>query len=306
MWNASCTFFRVLCLAIRRRKYVNAWILVRIVALVTFLIPTTTTATLLLDDGGTYTINGLVEDTVGVAGGTTLNVTTGAIIGPLDQPAIFSNGESGGGRGVLSPPNTINISGGLIDGWIWGTGGLARSTDLTISGGLITGGIVFGGGAGSLGTVTITDGVIEGHIALEMATVDGSPGVAISGGTFGGTILLHYGTEGTISGGTFSNPDGDIIHLRDNGILNITGGLFDVGTFWVHGGVMNVFGTDLDFTDGHLTGFLADGNQISLIAGELFTGELHLIDVPEPSTLTLLGIALVALGWVGRSKKKGR
>jgi ketosteroid isomerase-like protein len=285
------------------------------VLLLAFVVPTNTTATLLLDDGGAHTINGLVEDTINVRAGSTLNVETGAIIAPPTVAesgglAIFSESEFGSDVGyeVLYPANTINISGGLIEGGIGNAyGGLARDTDLTISGGLITGGITFGGGAGSRGTVTITGGEILGPVQLEMTTRDGSPSVDISGGVFGDVILLHFGTQATISGGIFSNPDGDVIHVRNGSILNITGGLFDGETFWVRAdSVMNVFGTDLDFTDGHLTGFLADGNQISLVAGPLFNGGLHLIDVPEPSTFMLLGIGLAALGWVGQRRKKDR
>ena len=66
--------------------------------------------------------------------------------------------------------------------------------------------------------------------------------------------------------------------------------------------VLDIYGIDLGFVDGILSGHLRDGSYID-VAVELDGGQMNIYNIPEPSTILLLGIGLAGLSLVRRSKK---
>lgn len=108
-------------------------------------------------------------------------------------------------------------------------------------------------------------------------------------GDYSGVLYVEWGYEIDLRGGSFA-----------------PGATFCVGD----SSKLNVYGTDLSFTNmggegvvtGLLTGTLLDGSELSveiLLGGSMRDpGELHLFNVPEPTTGLLVFAGLLGLaGW---------
>ncbi|MCU7878599.1 MAG: PEP-CTERM sorting domain-containing protein [Candidatus Thiodiazotropha sp. (ex Lucinoma borealis)] len=180
-----------------------------------------------------------------------LSVNGGSVIG--------GNGGVQGGNGIgreaqISEDMSGQISGGYIAGGYGGErGGHALSSSLSSNHLNVTGGMFLGGNGGQIG----------GNALNLTFYSDDSVDVAISGGVFdAGFGDLDDGWLMDLSG--FASP------LNPNHNVEIAGGLFGSnnsgrGINIANGGVVDVYGNDLSFTDGLLSGYLSDGHWIETL-----------------------------------------
>ncbi|MCH8042989.1 MAG: PEP-CTERM sorting domain-containing protein [Planctomycetes bacterium] len=153
-------------------------------------------------------------------------------------------------------------------------------------------------------TVNVFGGTMEGLFALSSEGTNTST-VNVSGGNIGSGIFTGN-SKVTISGGETIG-----FTARDNSTIEIRGGLFMSSSFSSLVGdsaVVNIFGRDLEFNDGVLTGFLLDGTPISHEFQITDSAQVNLINVPEPAsvTLMLLAVSICVLlkrrSWTGRRR----
>jgi hypothetical protein len=159
-------------------------------------------APLILDDGGTYSVNYTVSDGIKVTNGSTLYVQDGALISSSDPDLYWAIDSQGNG--------TVNIQGGRVTGTVY------ISSEFNMSGGTIERRLEVNGGQAS----------ISGGIVSSIFSEGGSSAhLDISGGTFGNIKTLAGSYD--ISGGTFLEK----LHVFDPlaAYMNITGGSFSGG-----------------------------------------------------------------------------
>lgn len=184
----------------------------------------------------------------------------------------------------------------------------------------MSGGSILGGFRGNPSYVEMT--MTGGYIDQGFSTI-GNIDADFRGGQIDGGISIMQGFIGAseldISGEIYDTYDGqwllafsDMHRPQDvpfYSTLNIFGGQFGYanagnGLFideWVN---FSIFGRDLVYSNGWLTGFLQDGSWFNnqLTFGANWRGTFSIYNVPEPSTLGLLAGCLIALGLAGRRR----
>ncbi len=144
------------------------------------------------------------------------------------------------------------------------------------------------------------DGRIDGGIAITPNSI-GNSALGISGGyfdTYDGEWLLAFTDTHSFTGITgFST-------------LDISGGQFGysnagLGFFideWVN---FNIWGRDLSYSNGWLTGYLQDGSWFNnaLTFGDNWHGTFTIHNVPEPGTLGMLAACMIGMGLAGRRRR---
>lgn len=239
-----------------------------------------------------------LEDRATVVG----NVRADGTISIADQARI---------TGRLSEDNgniALTMSGGAIEGGVSLTS--AGDYSVNLSGGRIDNGLHFG--SQTANTFAMSGGEIHGglttHGQFASATISG-------GSIFGGIGLNEYSPL-SILGGSFNSSPGewlvDIYNTYSGStgarsILSIYGGQFgyeDAGNGIRLSGVggLDIYGYGLTFVNGLLSGYLSDGNWLSLSvftdsnwAGAVNLHEVARTSVPEPSTALLMLTALTGM-----------
>ncbi|WP_157995287.1 PEP-CTERM sorting domain-containing protein [Peristeroidobacter soli] len=235
------------------------------------------------------------------------NVTLGGFMRVQDQALIL-----GDVRGQGFTTLNLDLRGGTIVGAV-ALGG-ADFHRITMSGGAILGGVH---GLPSWLDMTMSDGYIDGGIRT--SNVVGS----FRGGQVVGGIFITPSQASVsslnITGGAFDAYGGDwLLAFSDShsyysstafSTLDISGGQFGYGNAgngffideWVN---FNIYGRDLVYSNGWLTGYLQDGNWFNnqLTFGSNWHGTLTIHNVPEPGTLALLAVGLISMGWVTRRR----
>lgn len=220
--------------------------------------------------------------------GTVMNAVTGNI--GIDMSGGLITGGVRLGAGNMM---TLNLDGGAILG---GVGGLWGDLDLHMSGGTIAGGLRTGATVnGEISGGRIDDGVL-------ITSKYGPSQLRITGGQFDTALdnwLLQFA-------GSLDTPGGV---GGQSGLLEIWGGQF--GYAGAGQGLMiddlmdfSVYGRDLVYSNGWLTGYLMDGSWFSnaLTFGSRWQGTFTIHNVPEPETLGLLLVGL--LGMTVRRRKR--
>lgn len=205
----------------------------------------------------------------------------------------------------------IDMAGGVVMGSVHlGAGNLMM---LNMEGGSVLGGV--GGIWGDL-DLRMTGGTIEGGIRTG-ATVRGE----ISGGRIDGGLLIasRYGSDLRITGGQFDTSLDDwLVEFASEpgmngmtGLLEIWGGQFgyaDAGNGFMLDDLMSlsVYGRDLVYSNGWLTGYLSDGSWFSnaLTFGSNWQGTFTIHNVPEPETLGLFLLGLVGMTLTRRNVRQ--
>jgi len=186
----------------------------------------------------------------------------------------------------------VNISGGSILG---GFRGAPSYVEMTMTGGYL------GDGLRTIGNIdaSIRGGQIDGGISIDQYSI-GLSEFSITGGifdTYSGDWLLAFSDSHSFGGGTaFSTLD---IAGGQFGYANAGNGFFI--DEWVN---FNIYGRNLAYADGWLTGYLQDGNWFSnqLTFGNNWHGSFTIHNVPEPSSWALLILGLVSMGFARRRR----
>ena len=283
---------------------------------------------------GTLNLNGGTVTTKKVEGGTgsaTVNFNGGMLKARENQGAFIANLDVANVQagGIKIDSNGFNVatsqalagSGGLEKS---GAGSLTLSAANTYSGATaVTAGMLFVNGALANGAVQVDAGATLGGSGVigGTATIDGvlspgtSPGVlSVNALVLGGASTSIFEIDGTTRGTQY---DG----------LNITGGtgptyggtlslVFGNGSAFGNTDVFNLFDfsgvSDGDFSSVASTGFYSgtwsvSGDIWSLQSGgqtlefSQLTGDVSV--VPEPTSLTLLGVGVVAAVWARRRRR---
>jgi hypothetical protein len=212
-------------------------------------------------------------------------VRTGSLVG---HSAIIRDGSILGGYGGNASNIDFSIHGGLIDG-----GWSVNSQDMLVElrGGQINGGMIFQ----SFGDTNTHDSSVN--------IFGGAIDAAVGG------WLLDFTSAFDLSG------IGSLDCSANASTFNIWGG--QLGGTSAGNGIrmdlcasLDVYGTNLSYGSGWLTGLLADGSvlNLSVTEGDLWGGQVRLHDtsVPEPGTLGLLGVALGAMAMARRRRIAAR
>jgi hypothetical protein len=223
-------------------------------------------------------------------------------------------------RGDIRNQGFTNVNLDMRGGTVAGTLSLGGLDDhrITLTGGSILGGVR---GAPSYIEMTMSDGYIDNGLR----TV-GNLRASIRGGQIDGGISITPDSLSTstlnITGGVFDTYDGEwLLAFSDSrhygswtgfSTLDISGGQFGYanagdGLFideWVN---FNIYGSDLVYSDGWLTGYLQDGNWFhsQLTFGSNWLGTFTIHNVPEPGTWALLAVGLMGMRF-GRRRRGGR
>jgi hypothetical protein len=116
-----------------------------------------------------------------------------------------------------------------------------------------------------------------------------------NGGQLWLSLVGHANPGGiTFVGKVQDDGMGNITGLQGNGQLSVTGGLAQ-GNFDTDS---KSFGSDFSFQAGFTT-FLPDNNLLDAIGNGTFDGE----SIPEPGSMTLLGLGLLGAGLARRRRK---
>jgi hypothetical protein len=207
----------------------------------------------------------------------------------------------------------FNMSGGTVEGTL----ALAGYDDHIVN---ITGGSILGGmqTRPAIINLNMTGGYIGGAGISGEGTLLNA---AISGGRIDGGLSIYperYGPSHiSFTGGQLDADPGDwLVSMAGNSLyyayssLEITGGQFGYseagqGLFLDYGVNFDIYGWNLSFIDGLLSGYLSDGNWFSnaLNFGSNWRGDfrIHNLNVPEPGAASLLLLGLVAMLFNRRS-----
>ncbi len=209
---------------------------------------------------------------------------------------------------------TLAMSGGSINGGVYFAGGGDYAAD--ISGGRIDNGFWFGPQT-SVSRFNMSGGEIYGGFTALGSIFEGN---IFDGSIYGGLRLNHYAPLSIWGGIINASEDGWLIDMSSGSpyaevgqFMSIWGGQIgqlDAGRGIRLSGVggIDVYGFDLSLTDGLLSGYLSDGNwlSVSISTASDWTGAINLHDVrktvPEPSTALLFLTAVAGLFGCRRRK----
>lgn len=195
-------------------------------------------------------------------------------------------------------PHIVNLQGGAVLG-----GMVNAASDVELR---MTGGFLGGNGIDTIGNLNadIRGGEIQGGIRVASNYLQRSNHVLISGGRIDAALdrwLIDMSPEPTPIG------------IQELSFLEIWGGQFGyseagLGIRLDYFVDFDIYGWDWSFSDGWLTGYLADGNwfQSALTFGANWQGafRMHDVSVPEPSTFGLMLTALLVTVGLRRQRSK--
>jgi len=236
---------------------------------------------------GNALINGsLREANAGMALDMDGGLITGGVqnVSLVEHTVMIRSGSILGGYVGISTSLDFSMKGGTLEGgWLANS----RRMNVDLRGGDIDGGMVFGwfGDPTRVGSnVNIFGGSIDADLGGWL--FDFTPSLDLTGSP---------ALDCSANGNTFNIWGGQLGHASaGNGIhMNVCASL-------------DVYGTNLNYSSGWLTGLLADGSllNLSVTEGALWGGQirLHDVSVPEPASLGLFGMALGAMTMLRRRR----
>jgi len=229
-------------------------------------------ATLMLDDGGTHTLNFTLNDGVVVRNSplgqpTTLNLVTGGWIQYTSY--VYDSSQ-------------LNIFGGSINAHL----SIYQSSQVSISGGSIH----YDFRADDNSQVNISGGSIGGG-----SYAYGSSQVNISGGSMFGGLCAHDTSQVNFSGGSISGE----LHVFEDSQVNISGGSLGGNLLVLDTSQIIIYGKGFNYPYGTLTGWglltgtLASGDLINRYFQTYGDGQIVLISAPGSIVLGGIGVGFV-------------
>ena len=223
-------------------------------------------------------------------GGIGLRMDGGLITGSVsasslvDHSAIIRGGTILGSYGGNASSMDFSMHGGQIAG-PWRVN--SWDQDVTIFGGTLSGGMKFGGVADA--------GIRDSRISIFGGSIDAIAGEYLFDFLYGYDPATYSASSCGLNSSTFDIWGGQIgLGSAGNGI------------HLDYCATLDVYGTNLSYGGGWLTGLLADGSLLNVAVTEesRWGGQIRLHDtsVPEPGTLGLLGMALGAMAMTRRRR----
>ncbi len=152
--------------------------------------------------------------------------------------------------------------------------------------------------------------MVSGGYIGSILTVFDSAAFTMNDGSVGSYIDVRDTATFIMNGGTaesYIRGDGGVLNIyggsipsyleaSGNSTVNVSGGSIDL----LHrsfGGTLNIDGQNLVLGSHHISGTLADGTPLDAGYVEFFAngGSLNLISVPEPSSVSLIGLGSVGV-----------
>jgi hypothetical protein len=166
--------------------------------------------------------------------------------------------------------------------------------------------VLFAGGPARATTIDFNSanpiGTIQTGDNYNSVTLHDSAVVTMIGGTVGG-FSLYNNSVLNISGGILQNAT---IFLSDSSILNVSGGQVSLNTcVYANQNIVNIYGHDLSITpnphstvDSIAAGHWADSTPFTfqLMRTPYDAPNIVFHEIPEPNTLLLLGVGVLAVG----------
>jgi hypothetical protein len=154
--------------------------------------------------------------------------------------------------------------------------------------------IVFDGGSVNF----FLDQSIDSDIVAGTGFTDGASWLTLAGRTTTATSGPNAGDVGTLFGQGTSFANSELINGTGLGELSVTGGA--AGSYFGSGTIMNLTSSFQSSPDGYTFPLLGTANL------QLVAQQVPPTPAPEPTTLAMLGMGLLGLGLVSRSRRRVR
>lgn len=237
-----------------------------VILTVVYAVPSSCSAIIIYDDGGTHEITSVITDFARVDGNTTVIVNSGGVfergLTAIDNSKVFVNNGFLYGLWTGGTSNTI-----ISDGEIGHSLSVVEYSHMTVNGGILDGPIE----VRSWGNLSITGGTLISIRAIENSNI------SISGGSLSFGLSAFEDTQVTISGGLLQ----DRILAADNSQFTISGTNFNYD-----------YGV-LKSQTGRLIGTLSNGDPMDIHFGVY--GNATIVLIPEPATVLLFAIGAALL-----------
>jgi hypothetical protein len=133
--------------------------------------------------------------------------------------------------------------------------------------------------------------IVDGN-NFDTVNIWNSATVNMTGGVISSAVNTHNTSVLNVSGGDLR---GIFIDLYDSSALSLSGGLVSNAWIYPHYSTVDIYGRDLTWivdSERRLQGYWADGTYFKITFARIENANIVLHEIPEPTTLMLMGAGL--------------